>query len=91
MKTTTPKIEELLARTKIAFAPKPEFENEARRQMADDLNAIVCRVAWTLETGGDETDIAFAESALRVVERAALDNRITSWPAACRLTRNENL
>lgn len=42
-----------------------------RNKVAEQLNEILGRVQWTLETGGDEVDIMFAKAALNIVERVA--------------------
>ena len=42
-----------------------------RNEIAEDLNGLVARAVYCLETSCDESDIEFANSALRIVERVA--------------------
>lgn len=75
MKKSSQNIDALLERCKRTFN-----ETDQRicinKEYATDLNKIVSRVQWTLETGGDETDIDFAEAALRVVDRVAVWRKV---------------
>ncbi len=42
---------------------QPSFEKSV---LASNFNVVLNRVEWTLETGGDETDIEFAKAVLRL-------------------------
>lgn len=51
-----------------------------RTVLAEQLNVILGRVAYVLETDGDATDLEFAKAALSVVERVAEFEEIKRVP-----------
>jgi hypothetical protein len=63
-------VEQLLKEADLEYDEKAHSE-PWRNQVADDLNQILGRVIFELETSADEADIEFAFAALRIVERVA--------------------
>lgn len=74
-------INSLLARC-ITFDEEDGQSAAWKYQVARDLNWIVSRAEYVLTTTGDNSDIAFADAALRIVERIASDYSIEPIKAA---------
>lgn len=73
-------IDDLLKRC-VTF-DEDEQSSEVKLRMAVDLNWIVARVEYHLTTSHDESDIAFAQSALRIVELTARNFNVAPIEAA---------
>ncbi len=54
---------------KITFSPRQQFR--WKYQIADDLNYLLDRATYFLETSADESDIQAAQVTLRIVARVA--------------------
>ena len=61
---------DLYRESKMTFA-ETGHDDPWRNELAKDLNAILARVQYSLETGGDESDMEFSCAALRVIARVA--------------------
>jgi hypothetical protein len=53
-----------------------DHPEEWRNEVASDLNHLVGRATWWIETDRDETDIKFGAAVLRIVERVAESEKI---------------
>lgn len=65
----------LLRRSRVVY-DEDHQTSPSQQSLAVDLNRILERVEYTLETCSDESDLEFAESALRVVDGLALGHAL---------------
>lgn len=69
--TTEERASALLEKVRTTTYDVTGHDEKWRNEVASDLNHLMGRVQYTLETGGCEVDAEFAEAALRIVERVA--------------------
>ena len=63
--------DEVLDRLNAIHEFSEEHPDEWRNEVARDLNVLVGRATWWIETDRDETDREFGAAVLRIVERVA--------------------
>ena len=68
--------DEILERLNAIHEFSTTHPEEWRNEVARDLNVLVGRATWWLETDRDETDTEFGASVLRIVERVAESEKI---------------
>ena len=73
-------VEAILAKLYLFGEFSTEHAEPWRNQVADDLNQLVGRAIWTIETDGDETDLEFGAAVVRIVERVAQSEEIEPKP-----------
>ncbi len=66
---------ELLKRCDFQFDEKAHKE-PWRNKVAAQLNELLGRIEFTLETGGDESDVSFSKAALSIIERVEIREEI---------------
>ena len=63
--------DEVLERLNVMSEFSQNHAEQWRNQVADDLNQLMGRAVYWLETDGDTTDAEFGNAVLRIVERVA--------------------
>lgn len=74
--------EEALARLNALREFAKNHTEEWKNQLADDLNHIMGRAVWWLETDRDEIDADFGAAVVRVVERVAEFEKLQTTESA---------
>lgn len=63
--------EQLLEKFRELYEFSQSHQEHWRNEVADDLNELIGRAVFVLETSCDDVDLSFGNAVLRIIERVA--------------------